>query len=95
LKSPDVTSAPSNHHPKHWGIGYYLYEEPLRDNRGTERSQGVWAYKPPMAPEVPIELLGSVNHPINQPFGVPLFQHPQNYRLPTPISSRDVKFTEG
>lgn len=38
-----------------FGIGYYLYEEPLRDNRGTERSQGVWAYKPPMAPEVPIE----------------------------------------
>ena len=42
-----------------WGIGYYLYEEPLRDTRGTERSQGVWAYKPPMAPEVPIEFLGT------------------------------------
>lgn len=38
-----------------YGIGYYLYEEPLRDARGVERSQGVWAYKPPMAPEVPIE----------------------------------------
>ena len=39
------------------GIGYYMYEEPLRDTRGVERSQGVWAYKPPMAAEVPVELL--------------------------------------
>ncbi|CAE7536160.1 XDH, partial [Symbiodinium sp. CCMP2456] len=38
-----------------WGIGYYMYEEPLRDTRGVERSQGVWAYKPPMAAEVPTE----------------------------------------
>ncbi|CAE7229808.1 Aox4 [Symbiodinium natans] len=38
-----------------WGIGYYMYEEPLRDTRGVERSQGVWAYKPPMAAEVPVE----------------------------------------
>ena len=40
------------------GIGYYMYEEPLRDMRGVERSQGVWAYKPPMAAEVPTEPLG-------------------------------------
>lgn len=47
-----------------YGIGYYLYEEPLRDARGVERSQGVWAYKPPMAPEVPIEPPGAGNqHP--------------------------------
>jgi len=39
-----------------WGIGYYLYEEPLVDDRGTDRTQGVWEYKPPMASEVPREL---------------------------------------
>lgn len=44
-----------------WGIGYYLYEEPLFDSKGTDRTQGVWEYKPPMASEMPrdisIELL--------------------------------------
>jgi len=38
-----------------WGIGYYLTEEPLYDNKGVERSQGTWEYKPPMATEMPIE----------------------------------------
>ena len=48
-----------------YGIGYYLYEEPLRDTRGVERSQGVWAYKPPMAPEVPIEPPGEQSRALN------------------------------
>eukprot|EP00930_Biecheleria_cincta_P046574 TRINITY_DN32131_c0_g1_i1.p1 TRINITY_DN32131_c0_g1~~TRINITY_DN32131_c0_g1_i1.p1 ORF type:complete len:1340 (-),score=248.01 TRINITY_DN32131_c0_g1_i1:269-4288(-) len=39
-----------------WGIGYYMYEEPLFDKRGIDRTQGVWEYKPPMAAEVPREL---------------------------------------
>jgi len=39
-----------------WGIGYYLYEEPLVDAKGVDRTQGVWEYKPPLASEMPREL---------------------------------------
>jgi xanthine dehydrogenase/oxidase len=39
-----------------WGIGYYMYEEPLFHQDGKEKSQGVWAYKPPMAAEMPTQL---------------------------------------
>mmetsp|Transcript_70086 Transcript_70086/g.146571 ORF Transcript_70086/g.146571 Transcript_70086/m.146571 type:complete len:1344 (-) Transcript_70086:302-4333(-) len=39
-----------------WGIGYYLFEEPLMDSKGVDRTQGVWEYKPPMASEMPREL---------------------------------------
>lgn len=39
-----------------WGIGYYFYEEPLFHEDGTEKSQGVWEYKPAMAAEMPTEL---------------------------------------
>jgi len=39
-----------------WGIGYYMYEEPLVDLKGVDRTQGVWEYKPPLASEMPREL---------------------------------------
>jgi len=39
-----------------WGIGYYMYEEPLWDGQGIDRTQGVWEYKPPLASEMPREL---------------------------------------
>jgi xanthine dehydrogenase/oxidase len=39
-----------------WGIGYYMYEEPLFGDDGREKSQGVWEYKPVMAAEMPTQL---------------------------------------